>query len=169
MALTEKELIQNRIRGKRWRDLHPDKVRRKWKEYNEQNNTYRIWVGMKQRCLNENHKFYPKYGGRGITVCKEWMTFRGFTNSMPFRPSMKHTLDRINGRKGYCPSNCRWATRREQQINRACVNLIKGKTLTDWSRSLSVGFTTLKYRYIQYGEKALNENFKVTYKKRIKI
>ena len=78
---------------------------------------YHTWIGMKQRCLNPNHKNYHQYGGRGITVCEQWMTWEGFCNDMGERPEGK-TLDRIEGSKGYYPENCRWATKEEQIANR---------------------------------------------------
>jgi len=80
-------------------------------------NGYWTWAGMKARCLNPNHKNYHQYGGRGITVCDEWMTWEGFFKSMGDRPD-GHTLDRIDGKKGYYPGNCRWATKQQQIDNR---------------------------------------------------
>lgn len=79
-----------------------------------------IYRGMKQRCCNPNHKHYRNYGGRGITICDEWMN-----SSKPFFKwalangyEAHLTLDRINNDGNYEPSNCRWITRREQCINR---------------------------------------------------
>lgn len=79
---------------------------------------YRSWNGMKIRCTNPSHKGYKNYGGRGITVCPEWLnSFQNFYNDMGKRPNGK-TLDRINNNKGYEPSNCRWSTSKEQSKNR---------------------------------------------------
>ena len=79
---------------------------------------YRSWNGMKIRCTNPSHKQYKDYGGRGITVCYEWLnSFQNFYNDMGKRPNGK-TLDRINNNKGYEPSNCRWASPKEQAQNK---------------------------------------------------
>jgi hypothetical protein len=79
---------------------------------------YRSWLSMKTRCTNPNLKQWKDYGGRGITVCPEWLnSFQNFYNDMGKRPDGK-TLDRINNNKGYEPSNCRWATSKEQTQNR---------------------------------------------------
>jgi hypothetical protein len=83
--------------------------------------TYTSWYAMRGRCLNPRNPKYARYGGRGIKICAEWMTFEGFISSMGERPAGT-TLDRFPNRDGdYEPSNCRWATASEQAFNRDCV------------------------------------------------
>jgi hypothetical protein len=72
---------------------------------------------MLRRCYGKKTQFYKIYGGRGITVCKEWHDFRNFFKDMGKRPKNK-TLDRIDPDGNYCPSNCRWATALQQARNK---------------------------------------------------
>lgn len=79
---------------------------------------YRIWIAMKSRCGNPRHKAYHRYGGRGIKVCAEWMhSFETFYADMGSRPSPEYSIDRSDSNKHYEPSNCRWATRLQQNNN----------------------------------------------------
>ena len=79
--------------------------------------THKSWNMMRNRCLNPNADCYESYGGRGIKVCRRWNKFENFLADMGERPSMKFSLERINNNGNYEPSNCKWATSREQMRN----------------------------------------------------
>jgi hypothetical protein len=70
---------------------------------------YNSWRGMIERCTNTRSRYYPNYGGRGITICTRWLRFENFLADMGARPPDK-TLDRINTDGNYERSNCRWAS-----------------------------------------------------------
>jgi hypothetical protein len=78
---------------------------------------YGIWTGMRQRCNNPNDARFKNYGGRGITVCARWNSFRNFVLDVGARPR-DHSLDRINNDLGYFPENVRWATSSQQAVNK---------------------------------------------------
>ncbi len=80
---------------------------------------YRVWSQMIGRCHTETNESFPDYGARGIIVCERWRSdFAAFLSDMGPRPSLKHTLDRIENDGNYEPGNCRWATRTQQNRNR---------------------------------------------------
>lgn len=80
---------------------------------------------MRGRCLNKKNKAWPRYGGRGISICERWDKFENFEADMGPKPSQKHTLDRRENSKGYSPENCRWATAYEQSRNRDCNRYVE--------------------------------------------
>lgn len=81
--------------------------------------SYSIWVTMRARCRNEKNASYANYGGRGISVCKEWdESYHVFLADMGHPPSRKHSIDRIDPDGNYCKENCRWADHEQQSENR---------------------------------------------------
>lgn len=117
---------------------------------------YNIWLNMKQRCSNPKASHYEYYGGKGISVCREWRdsfsSFREWAFANGYDERL--TLDRIERDKDYCPENCRWITQTEQMSNtsRNIMLTYNGDThsLSEWSRILDVPYGTLKSRY-RYG------------------
>ena len=96
--------------------------------------SYGTWEGMLQRCSNPNSVGYPDYGGRGITVCKRWLSFEEFFTDMGERPEGT-SLDRIDVNSNYCKENCRWADASVQGFNqRKSTNNTSGRTGVSWNK-----------------------------------
>ena len=125
---------------------------------------FRIWNGMKDRCLNPNAKDYKNYGGRGITVCAEWATsFEVFWLDMRTGYADDLSLDRKDNSGPYSRANCRWATQLQQHNNRRSnmwINTSDGRmTIAQAARARGMQTQTLCARLHRYGwtlEKALN-------------
>jgi len=80
---------------------------------------YRSWTAMKARCYNPNSNSFKRYGALGTTVCERWKdSYLNFIQDMGNKPSKSHSLDRIDVKGNYEPSNCKWATKIEQGNNR---------------------------------------------------
>jgi hypothetical protein len=117
---------------------------------------YNIWAGIIQRCQNPKNPSFPRYGGRGISICEEWrLSFVAFLNHIGDRPSSEHTVDRIDGSKGYIPGNVRWATDYEQAQNKASTMWITafGETrcLSEWARISGIPVLTIYSRIELFG------------------
>lgn len=108
---------------------------------------YRVWMGMRRRCSNPKHWAWKYYGGRGITVCKRWDSFVNFFSDLGCRPTPKHQLERINNSGNYEPSNCKWATRKEEMRNTRQNHLLTFNEQTlcvkEWSEKTGLRYTTL--------------------------
>src|SRR3990167_4898517 len=114
---------------------------------------YSIWGNMKNRCSNPNSQAYKYYGGRGITICNEWLEF------IPFRDwslSNGYTdileIDRKENDKGYYPENCRWTSETEQSRNRKCIKLNMRKAIK----------IRILYKTGNYTQKRLSDIFNVS-------
>jgi hypothetical protein len=123
--------------------------------------TYAIWHGMLQRCRNPNTASWERYGGRGITVLKEWQnSFETFYRDMGDAPP-GYSLERKQNDLGYSKENCVWATQQTQQRNRRdnVVLSFGGKTqcLSAWAEELGVNYYTLHARYKRHPHQAIEE------------
>jgi len=109
------------------------------------------WLSMKHRCLNDRNPWFHRYGGRGITICSEWMDFDIFSdwclaNGVAFGLS----IDRIDNNGNYEPDNCRWVTQAVQRENASNTKWIEfaGKRMTQrqWAHSLGLTDATMLNR-----------------------
>ena len=148
---------------------------RKTNRYRYGKHLYCSWVQMRSRCRNPKHDAYPRYGGRGITVCDEWEDYEAFAQwalSNGFEDGL--TIERIDVNGNYCPDNCTWISRGDQARNRRNNVKIEYngqiKTGAEWAREIGRGKQCV-LRRLRKGmsiEEALNpQKFKPnrTYKK----
>lgn len=129
---------------------------------------YVAWYSMKGRCNNPNDDRYSDYGGRGISVCERWNDYANFLADMGRKPSKEHSIDRIDNNGNYEPSNCRWASRSEQALNRRVARLIEidgvVKNLAEWARAAGVSHVLIWQR-LNNGWDAKDAVFKPTQKR----
>lgn len=112
---------------------------------------YQVWKLMRIRCSDPKDRAFANYGGRGIRVCDDWQhSFAAFYRDMGPRPADGYTLDRIDVNGDYEPSNCRWATMKEQQSNKRSnhVVLVDGNrmTLKQAAAHYGISYANLSYR-----------------------
>lgn len=112
---------------------------------------------MKERCYNRNKIAYKNYGGRGITICNEWLNdFLSFYNwAMKNGYNDTLTIERIDNNGNYEPSNCKWIPKSEQSNNRRCNHRIyhngETHTITEWANIIGVNRDTLYNRFKKIG------------------
>lgn len=117
---------------------------------------YRVWNGMKQRCMNPNNTEWHNYGGRGISVCDEWMNFEAFrtwAEANGYEPDAKYgkcTIDRIDTDGNYEPNNCRWVDYIVHGNNRRGHTSItvngESHTIAEWARLNGLNPSTIRSR-----------------------
>lgn len=122
---------------------------------------YRVWQGMRERCTNQKHRWYKRYGGRGIYIAPEFLRFEGFYAYMGDAPP-DTTLDRIDNDGPYAPGNVRWADHKTQHRNTSAVRLLTfngaTKSIAEWAEDRGLKHSTL-WRRIKAGwsvERALS-------------
>lgn len=110
---------------------------------------WHVWYSMIDRCTNPKHAFWDRYGGRGISVCFDWLEFECFISDMGERPSISHQLDRIDNDQGYNKYNCRWVLSAENVRNRSdskywFVAGVRYESMRDAAKSVGVAHSTIK-------------------------
>lgn len=113
---------------------------------------YNIWRNMKTRCYDTKATFYKRYGKRGITICDEWKenfkTFKKWSLENGYSDNLE--IDRIDNNGNYEPSNCKWATRKEQNNNKSNNHFVEingeTKTLKQWCEYKKIPYVTVTTR-----------------------
>lgn len=143
--------------------LQKDRVHQHNAELSTHNQTgtrlYGVWTGIKTRCLNPYVKSFAAYGGRGITICNEWLGEHGFENFSRWATENGYdknaeysecTIDRIDVNGNYEPSNCRWANAKTQSQNRRNVKLYtfngESHTVPEWVEITGEKYQTVRWR-----------------------
>lgn len=114
---------------------------------------YSVWGSIKDRCLNTNCKSYKNYGGRGISICGQWVDnfhlFYKWAMNAGYKPGL--TIERVNNDKSYCPENCTFIPLSKQSKNRRNLNFItfkdRTKTISSWAREIGISRESLRDRF----------------------
>lgn len=126
--------------------------------------TYLVWENMRRRCNSPTAANYVNYGGRGIRVCEQWSSFKGFLADMGERPDGL-TLDRVDNDGNYEPGNCRWVTKFTQGQNRRTSRIVEyqGRTqnLKQWCKELGLRYS-LTFCRIAYQNWPIDRAFQKT-------
>ena|SRR6185437_8936275 len=132
--------------------LRKETLSRKFKKHGLSHSPeHQAWNHAKMRCYNPRDTGYPFYGARGIIMCERWLhSLENFVADMGLRPSLKHSIDRIDNNGNYEPGNCRWATDVEQCRNRRSNRVItfNGRTActAEWADILGINQQIIKDR-----------------------
>lgn len=134
---------------------------------------FMVWSDMRARCNRKTHHAYGYYGGRGIKICEDWdsnyETFKGWAVETGYKHGL--TIDRIDNDKNYEPSNCKWATMKEQCNNRSTnkhVYFINKKfTISDFCKTFKISVASL-YKYTDGMKNASFDNIILCFENCIK-
>lgn len=135
--------VQRVLNGETWKEggAHP--------HWMSKTPTWNSWSAMIQRCTDEKHHAWERYGGRDITVCERWYTYENFLADMGERP-VGLTIDRIDSNGNYELGNCRWADRKTQANNRRDNRYLEHNgerlPLAQWSERLGIELYTIVNR-----------------------
>lgn len=128
---------------------------------------YHTWSAMVYRCYNAKSPDYKNYGGRGIGVCDEWIDspkkyIEDIEKNIGRKPTLQHTLDRIDNNGNYEITNLRWATKSEQSVNqRKKINQLKEKYIFKKRGLYIVSITRNKINMLSNGQKNINDAIKL--------
>jgi len=144
-----RKMLQKVYESNKQKIKHGD-ARRNRSDGKKTSRLYNIWCGMKQRCNNPNTGKYHLYGGKGVSVCNEWMAdyaiFKDWALSNGYSEEL--TIDRIDNGKGYSPDNCRWADINEQHKNRGITVYIGiSNTIKEWSKITGLEEKSIRNAY----------------------
>lgn len=115
---------------------------------------YKVWLHIKDRCLNENNKDFKHYGGRGVSIDECWKSdfqaFYSYVSKLSHFGEKGYSLDRIDNNGDYAPNNVRWATTKEQGNNRRTNRKVEAfgekHTVAEWSEMTGIKYRTLMAR-----------------------
>lgn len=133
--------------------VQKDILRNNRKTHGKSNTSlYKLFSGIKRRCLNKNDSNFNNYGGRGIEICEEWLndydSFYSWANENGYKEGL--SIERIDNDKGYNPNNCKWIEMSEQSKNRRCNKYIEIngdiKTISEWARLVGIDRNTISRR-----------------------